>query len=98
MFEKNGFGDGSLESPGVATARSTEYTNWKSTNRFTFGIGYQLNQFSIDLAYQYSQTNGDFYPFMTYTDNQTTANDNIASASKVNFKRNQLALTLGYRF
>lgn len=98
MFDKDGIRDGSLESPGVATAMSTDYTNWKSTNRFTCGVGYQLNQFSVDLAYQYSQTNGDFYPFMTYTGAQDDADNNIATASKVNLKRNQLALTLGYRF
>ena len=98
MFDKDGIRDGSLESPGVATAMSTDYTNWKSTNRFTCGVGYQLNQFSVDLAYQYSQTNGDFYPFMTYTGAQDAADNNIATASKVNLKRNQLALTLGYRF
>ncbi|MCI1245912.1 MAG: hemin receptor [Prevotella sp.] len=98
MFEKDGIRDGSLESPGVATAMSTDYTNWKSTNRFTFGVGYELKQFTLDLAYQYSQTNGDFYPFMSYTDDTDKANDNIATGTKVSNKRHQLALTIGYRF
>lgn len=97
MFNKNGFRDGSLESPGVATAMSTDYTNWKSTNRFTCGVGYQLNQFSIDFAYQYSQTNGDFFPFMSVYESDA-AHSNVVDASKVSLKRNQLALTIGYRF
>jgi hypothetical protein len=98
IFDEDGFRDGSLESPGVCYATSTDYTNWKSTNRFTVGLGYQAGPFNIDLAYQYSQTNGTFYPFMSYFDDSDSSLDNVATSSDVNFKRNQLLLTLGYRF
>jgi len=36
---------------------------------------------------------------MNYYENQTASvEDNIASATKVNYKHSQLQLTLGYRF
>lgn len=99
MFSENGFRDGSLESPGSAYATSTDYTNWKSTNRVTAGFGYQMKKFFVDLAYQYSQTDGDFYPFMSYVANSASSPDNcIADGVKVSNKRNQMLLTLGYRF
>lgn len=97
-YENNGFRDGSLESPGVAYATSTDYTNWKSTNRFTLGLGYQVSKFNVDLAYQYSQTNGDFYPFMSYEGDKNPEYDNVATSCSVSNKRHQLLLTLGYRF
>lgn len=99
MFNKNGFRDGSISSPGSAYATSTDYTNWKSTNRITCGFGYSAKQFFMDLAYQYSQTDGEFYPFMSYYSSAASSNDNnIADAVSVSHKRHQLLLTLGYRF
>ena len=98
MFNKDGVRDGSIESPGSFYATSTDYTNWKSTNRWTCGVGYTIGKFFADLAYQYTQTNGEFYPFMSYYDIANSSNDNIADATKVNFKRNQVLLTLGYKF
>ena len=93
----DGFRDGSVSSPGTGYATSTDYTNWNSTNRFTLGVGYQVKKFNIDLAYQYSQTNGEFFPFMSY-EGQNAAESNVVKKSDVSFKRNQLLLTLGYRF
>ena len=98
VFDEDAFRDGSLPSPGVAYATSTNYTNWKSTNRFTLGVGYIGKYFTADLAYQYSATNGDFYPFMSYVDNNDPSLDNIADATKVSNYRHQLLLTLGYKF
>jgi hypothetical protein len=99
MFDKNGFRDGSISSPGSAYATSTDYTNWKSTNRITCGFGYTAKHFFMDLAYQYSQTDGDFYPFMSYYPTSASSEDsNIADAVSVSNKRHQLLLTLGYRF
>ena len=92
MYNKNGFKDGSLESYG------TYYTNWKDTHRFTAGVGYNYGKFSFDLAYQYSQTNGDFYPFMSYVDDSEPKFDNVCDAVKVSNKRNQLLFTVGYKF
>jgi hypothetical protein len=100
MYKKDGFKDGTVESYGTYYSSTTDYTNWKATNRFTVGAGYAHKGFSIDLAYQYSQTNGDFYPFMNYYagTNEDQSLNNIAQSSEVKYKRNQLVLTLGYKF
>ena len=98
MYNKNGFKDGSLESYGAYYASTTDYTNWKDTHRVTAGVGYNYGNFSFDLAYQYSQTNGDFYPFMSYVDNSEPKFDNVCDAVKVSNKRNQLLFTVGYKF
>lgn len=98
MYNKNGFKDGSLESYGTYYASTTDYTNWKDTHRFTAGVGYNYGKFSFDLAYQYSQTNGDFYPFMSYVDDSEPKFDNVCDAVKVSNKRNQLLFTVGYKF
>ena len=91
--------DGSLNSPGTYYASSTSYVNWKDTNRFTFGLGWNVWRFNIDLAYQYSQQNGTFYPFMNYHEGSTpSVEDNIANPTKVNNKQHQLLLTMGYKF
>ena len=97
MFKKNAYRDGTVPSPGVAYATSTDYTNWDSTNRVTCGFGYTVNKFFVDLAYQYTAQNGTFVPFMSYkgSDAQT---ENIPTASDVHFKRHQLLLTFGYKF
>ena len=98
MYNKNGFKAGSLESYGTYYASTTDYTNWKDTHRFTAGVGYNYGKFSFDLAYQYSQTNGDFYPFMSYVDDSEPKFDNVCDAVKVSNKRNQLLFTVGYKF
>ena len=91
--------DGSLNSPGTYYASSTSYVNWKDTNRFTFGLGGNVWRFNIDLAYQYSQQNGTFYPFMNYHEGSApSVEDNIANPTQVNNKRHQLLLTMGYKF
>ena len=95
LAEKNG----SLKSPGTYYASSTSYVKWKDTNRFTFGLGWNVWRFNIDLAYQHSQQNGTFYPFMNYYDGPgTSVEDNIANPTKVNNKQHQLLLTMGYKF
>ncbi len=98
QFDKNGYRDGSLQSPGVGYATSTDYTNWKATHRATFGLGYSFKNFFLDAAYQYSATSGDFYPFMSYFNKKDSNWDNIADATKVNFHRHQVLFTLGYKF
>ena len=97
-FEKDAFRDGSIESPGSAYATSTDYTNWKATHRFTLGMGYQVGKANFDVAYQYNQTKGDFYPFMSYVGDENPANDNVASACEVKNNRHQFLFTVGYRF
>lgn len=99
IFNENGYRDGSISSLGSAYATSTDYTNWKSTNRLTCGFGYQMKRFSFDFAYQYTQTNGEFYPFMSYySDAASPTESNIADRVDVSHKRHQLLMTLGYRF
>lgn len=99
VFDENGFRDGSLESPGSGYATSTDYTNWKATNRFTLGLGLQASKnINLDLAYQYSHTNGDFYPFMSYYGDTNPDNNCIVRATKVSHDRNQVMATLSYRF
>ena len=109
MYQTNAFKDGTVDSYGSNYSTATDYVNWDSTNRFTLGVGYQMKNFNIDLAYQYSAQNGDFHPFMdTYGDyyyiNTATKSlqmdkiDNYANPVKVSNKRHQLLLTLGYRF
>ncbi len=98
MFNKNGYKDGTLNSYGSFYSSTTDYTNWKDTHRITAGVGYATGRWNFDLAYQYSQTNGDFYPFMSYVDPEDQKYDNIADAVNVSNKRNQLLLTVGYKF
>ena len=109
MFNKNGFKNSLVDSYGTNYSSATDYTNWKATNRLTLGLGYAVKNFSVDLAYQYSVTKGDFYPFMdsygdfwslNTQDNEIKKEEinNNANAVSVNNKRHQLLLTLGYRF
>lgn len=112
MFKKEGYKDGNVDSYGSNYSSATDYTNWEATNRYTVGVGYTLGKMSFDLAYQYAQTNGKFHPFAdsyldyTYPGQDSNGNDvtmtesldNYANAVKVSNKRNQLLLTLTYRF
>lgn len=108
MYNMAGYKDGSLDSYASNYSSATDYTNWKSTNRLTVGVGYTIKKFNIDLAYQYSSTNGEFHPFLgaygdynfinTETNKlETEKINNFADAVKVSNKRHQLLLTLGYR-
>ena len=100
MYDKNGFKDGTLESYGSYYSSATDYTNWDATNRFTVGFGYTYRKWNFDVAYMYTQSKGDFYPFMSYYPgvDEDAALENIAESVKVNNKRDQLLVTVGYRF
>ena len=98
MYEKDGFKDGTLDSEGSYYSSATDFTNWEATNRITCGLGYQIGKLNLSAAYQYSSQNGNFQPFMSYVDNQTAADDNIANEVKVSNKRHQLLVTLNYTF
>ena len=98
MYNKNGYKDGTINSYGSYYTSTTDYTNWKDTHRVTAGFGYALKNWNFDIAYQYSQTNGDFYPFMSYVDGSDQKYDNVCDAAKVSNKRNQVLMTIGYRF
>ena len=100
MYDKLGVKDGTLDSYGVFYQSQSDFTNWEDTYRLTAGLGYNIDKFSIDLAYQYSTTNGNFSPFYDCADNinsESLTNNNF-DVCKVSNKRHQLMLTLGYRF
>lgn len=77
----------------------TDFSNKKSQNVFTLGLGYRGSMFYADLAYKFSNYKEDFYPF--YNEFQETK-DNWAlvtpEATKVKNTRSQVLLTLGMRF
>ena len=98
MYKKDGFKDTWIESMGSYHASTTDYTNWESTHRITCGLGYQIQQWNLSMAYQYSVQNGYFAPFDTYVDNTNPTYDNIADMVKVSNKRHQVLLTLAYTF
>ena len=100
IYDKLCVKDGTLDSYGVFYQSQSDFTNWEDTYRITAGLGYNIDKFSIDLAYQYSTTNGNFSPFYDCADNinsESLTNNNF-DVCKVSNKRHQLMLTLGYRF
>lgn len=98
MYKMEGFKDGSLMSDGSYYSSATDYTDWKATNRITCGLGYNTGNFNIDLAYQYSATNGEFSPFMNYWDEEFPELDNVCDVVNVTNKRHQVLFTVGYKF
>lgn len=90
MYKSSAYRDLSLNSLGTYYSSTTDFTNWSSTNRVTAGLGFLLNDFYLDLAYQYSCTKGDFEPFR-YT-------DCVTRSLSVENVRHQAFCTLGYRF
>lgn len=109
LYNKNGFKNGGLDSYGSNYSSATDYVNWGAINRFALGVGYAVKKFTVDLAYQYSGTKGDFYPFMGfdvdryYRDSATNKNvsEHISGGTtltKVTNNSHHVLLTLGYRF
>ena len=96
MYKSDGVRDMTLDSPAVMYASTADYTNWKATNRITCGIGYKTGDVNIDLGYQYSTTNGTFYPFQP--DFTFDGESNVSTPTSVSHKRHQVLLTLGYTF
>ena len=104
-YKSDGYKDVTAYSPGNYYSSATDYTNWKSTNRITCGVGYQVKNFNIDLAYQYSTQQGDFTPFSEYVEDTPNeegiidhTHDNVAGFTNVKNNRHQLLLTVGYHF
>ena len=91
-YDKSGVRDMTLDSPGVSYASTTDYVNWGDTHRVTCGLGFKTGGFNVDLAYQYSTTKGDFYPFQPY------AGSGSVGVSEVKNNRHQVLITLGYTF
>lgn len=104
MYDKDAQKDPGIASLGTAYASATDYTNWSAINRFTLGVGYQVKNFNIDLAYQYSAQNGSFAPFSNIRNisipsgTTSVTESNVATTTDVKNNRSQLLLTVGYRF
>lgn len=98
MYDKEGQKDGTIQSNGSYYSSATDYTNWKATNRITAGVGYTAGKMSFDLAYQYASTSGEFYPFQSYYEGPDSPENILCNSTKVENKRHQLLLTLGYHF
>ena len=96
MYKESGVRDLTLSSPGVYMASTTDYTNWKDTHRLTAGVGFTFDQLRLDLAYQYSMREGDFYPYMKELSYDGESNQ--AAAVNVKDNRHQLLCTLTYSF
>lgn len=93
IYKDTGVKDNMVGSNGVYYSSSMDYTNWKDTYRITAGLGYKTGNVNLDLAYQYSQTDGVFTPF--YDSYDAT---NTPQSTDVSNKRNQLIFTVGYTF
>jgi hypothetical protein len=96
-YKMDGVRDMTVDSPGTMYASTTDYVNWKDTQRFTCGVGFKVGKMNIDLAYQLSKTDGEFHPFQDY---QSLASSTSVSTgvTKVSNKRSQGLLTIGYTF
>lgn len=98
-YSSDGYRDCSIESQGVYYASRTDYINWKETNRVTAGVGFSQDNFFIDFAMNYSKTNGEYFPFMSFYANKGDEHmNNICEMTKVSNERLQCLLTLGIRF
>lgn len=95
MYRDNAAKGTLVNSISNAYTSTTDYTNWEAANRITAGLGYTIDRFTIDVAYQYSTQNGTFHPFGNYQYKDET---NVAEGVKVDNKRHQVLLTLGYKF
>lgn len=84
-------------SPSLYNAMHTDYVNLGNTHRFSWGLGYRSSDFYIDLAYQHQQQKADIYPFF-YDLSGVAGTQNAIPAANATWTRNQLSLTLGYRF
>ena len=96
-YDKNGVRDQTIRSYGVKYASTSDYVNWDSTNRITCGVGLKTGNVNLDLAYQYSTTDGTFYPFQPDIVAASYIPGSITPASVSN-KRHQVLFTFGYTF
>lgn len=62
-----------------------------SSNSFSFGVGYRLRILYFDVAYKYSQYDSEYVPYYLSDSSQQQIVNNT-------FKRNNILLTVGYKF
>lgn len=99
MYRKDAYKDMTINSVGTYYASSADYTNWGAINRFTCGLGFTMDHWLLDFAYQYSSQSGDFFPFATsIAYNDQVEETNYTVGTRVNNNRSNLVFTLAYRF
>lgn len=95
-FRKDAFLNHNINSVSIDYATSTDYMNLSDINRYTCGLGYRGNHLYVDFAYQLQKQKGTFYPYNTQQGDASNVNE--ALASNVKLDKQQLLLTLGYKF
>lgn len=106
-YNKNiSFDQYNLDSKAMNYATSTSYMRMGTTNIITLGMGYQIKNFYIDLAYKIRSQTADFYAFdtnFTSTDpifrnyNPGLA-DRTIDPVNVDLTRHAITCTLGFKF
>lgn len=91
MYKKDAYRGVDVWSFGNYDSSTTDYVNWDDTHRITAGLGFTLDKFTVDLAYQYSTQKGQFLPF-------TGSDINQPFDVEVKNNRHQAMVTLGYNF
>lgn len=76
--------------PQIVEGTLTNYILPHDMHNITCGIGYRINNISLDAAYVHSMQKYDIFPFTPYDANVLQA--------QMNMHRNMVKLTLGYRF
>ena len=94
-YISSAFKNGAIKAlPNESINTDTDFTNLKSMNNYTLGIGYRGKAFYADLAYKYSVQKGEFYPF-AYKDGDAYYTPEVI---KVTDTRSKVLVTLGMRF
>lgn len=98
MYKKDAVRNMFIESPGTEVSSTTDFTNWNATNRYTCGVGFNLDHFYVDLAYQYNTVSGTYLPYQNCSDVILDCNVTPSQSVDVTSKRHQAICTIGYRF
>jgi len=80
------------------TRTDIQYINEKESYNVTAGIGYRIGRHSIDLAYVWQVTNGEYYEFCNPPTDGTATSDYILTPMEIRNVRNQIYLTYSVRF
>lgn len=96
MYNSDAYRTTMLNTDGCYFSSSNDYVNWKATNRFTLGVGFNIDNFTIDAAYMHSAQKGDFYPFESVQ--MSEGGNNYVKGTEISNNRDQFLITLGYKF
>ena len=94
-FKKDAYLNLFTNSPSYYYSTNTDYVNLGDVNRATFGLGYRGKHFYADLAYQYQHQTADVYAFHVP---EQGSEINRLEGQKVDLNRNNVMLTIGYKF